>query len=474
MVDDIHARALMQLCQVKGWKLIAIGDYDQIPSINVGDPHRLLINHGATTCYLQNITRQRENKELLNIVKESVLGSIDNAFRLLNNSTISRSADKIISAFYDNFNLFIKTDSQKMADEINSEVNKRIGINDNKIFASNDKNTILHARLYDDANVQEIHSGIREIKDKHEYFAAFDIYDQDKIAVATLSNSERIALNDMIHQRLIQKEILFDDTPFHVNNGDLNHPLEHDINLSVGDRIICLKNNKNLGVRNGTKGTILSIDDHNITFITDSSKLVTFNAEQYNTFDFGYCYTINKLQGATVQKIICNADSKSHMDRNKFYVTVSRAKSDVTILTDDIDKLHKNAQEWCHKVTSDDFIHDLEDEITENHYKTVGSDYRDEVQRAIDLQHLANVSPAIIAKRNHNKSFDDLSLEHLPCLSDFQPQPEIQKNDVKIEVPAKTIDTPSSTIDKSIKPIVTAPKPKPKKIEQKQKPVFSR
>ena len=131
------------------------------------------------------------------------------------------------------------------------------------------------------------------------------------------------------------------------------------------------------------------------------------------------------------------------MDRNKFYVTVSRAKSDVTILTDDIEKLQKNAQEWCHKVTSDDFTHSLEDEIAENHYKTVGSDYRDEVQRAIDLQHLANLSPAIIAKRNRNKSFDDLSFEHLPCFLDLQPQPEIQRNEVKVEVPTKTIDTQS-------------------------------
>ena len=411
MVDDLHARALMQLCQAKGWKLIAIGDYDQIPSINVGDPHRLLINHGATTCYLQNITRQRENQALLKIVKESVLGSVDNAFHLLN-------------------------------------------------------------------NVQKIHS----IKDNEqrqnatidEYFAALDHYDKDKIAVATLSNFERIALNDKIHQQLIDKEILSNELSFHVNNGDLNNPIEHNINLSVGDRIICLKNDKNLGVRNGTKGFITDINDKNITFRTDSNKIITFNAELYNTFDFGYAMTINKLQGATVQKIICNADSKSHMDRNKFYVTVSRAKSDVTILTDDVDKLQKNAQEWCHKVTSDDFIHNLEDEIAENHYKTAGSDYRDEVQRAIDLQNLANVSPAVIAKRNRNKSFDDLSFEYLPCLSDFQPQPEIQKNDVKIEVPAKTIDTSPPIIDNSIKPIVTAHKPKSKKFEQKQKPVFSR
>ena len=105
----------------------------------------------------------------------------------------------------------------------------------------------------------------------------------------------------MIHQRLIQKEILFDDTPFHVNNGDLNNPLEHDINLSVGDRIICLKNDKNLGVHNGTKDFITDINDNFITFRTDSNKVITFNAEQYNTFDFGYAMTVNKLQGATVQ-----------------------------------------------------------------------------------------------------------------------------------------------------------------------------
>ena len=96
------------------------------------------------------------------------------------------------------------------------------------------------------------------------------------------------------------------------------------------------------------------------------------------------------------------------------------------------------------------------------------------MQRAIDLQNLADVSPAIIAKRNRNKSFDELSFEHLPYFSDLQPQPEIQKNDVKIEVPAKTIDTPPPVIDNSTKPVVTAPKPKTKKIEQKRKSEFFR
>jgi len=106
------------------------------------------------------------------------------------------------------------------------------------------------------------------------------------------------------------------------------------------------------------------------------------------------------------------------MDRNKFYVSVSRAKSDVTILTDDIDKLHKNAQDWCHKVTSDDFIHDLEDEIAENQAKTVGSDYKDKFQRAIDLQNLAVLSPVAIAERNKiRERYGEVTWDKLPSFS---------------------------------------------------------
>ena len=480
MVDDIHARALMQLCQAKGWKLIAIGDYDQIPSINVGDPHRFLINHGVTTCYLKNINRQRENKELLNIVKESVLGSVDNAFRLLNNSTISKAADKIIASFKNNVShIFIKTDSKKMADEINSEVNKRIRNSNNKIFASNDENIIHQAEL-NGKSISDIHSGIRQIKDKVQrqnatvdaYFAALHLYSQDKIAVATLSNSERISINDKIHQQLVKKGFLNRsiERAFAVSNGDLYHPQTHVINISVGNRIICLKNDKSLGVRNGTKGKVININNDFITFKTDSSKVITFNADEYNTFGFGYAMTINKLQGATVQKIICNADSYSHMDRNKFYVTVSRAKSDVTILTDDIEKLQKNAQVWCHKATFDDFINNLQNDIDENQFRIVGSDFKDKFQRAEELRQRATLSPAVIAERNRfREKFGEISFNNMlsfsPAFDNLrfnslqnspQPQHEVKKslpvvNHIQPTKPPAQPTTPISPVKKKIK-----------------------
>ena len=189
--------------------------------------------------------------------------------------------------------------------------------------------------------------------------------------------------------------------------------------------------------------------------------------------------TVNKLQGATVQKIICNVDSKSHMDRNKFYVTVSRAKSDVTILTDDIDKLKKNAQEWCHKVTSDDFIHNLEDEIAENQTKTVSSDYKDKFQRAKDLQELTKLSPAIIAERNKiREKYGKVTWDNLPSFSSAF-------DSLRFAPPATTLTTPKPAENKVIQliktePVVKSPvpsAPKPKKstqMEQKHSSGFFR
>ncbi len=353
LVDDIHARALMQLCAAKGWKLLAIGDYDQIPPINVGNPHKFLIHHGATTCFLQNITRQRENLELLKVVKESVLGSVDTSFNLL--------GDKI-------------------------------------------------------KQIENSHQ--RQIAVVDDYFDSLKKYPQDKIAVATLSNSDRISTNELIHERLIQQGKLSDEKSFHISNGALNNPIEREIKISVGDRIICLKNDKRIGVRNGTRGKILDIDNFGkITMQIDSGHIISFSSDSYNCFDLGYAMTLNKLQGATVQKIICNADSHSHFDRNKFYVTVSRAKLDASIFTDDKQKLQEDAQRWCHKITSDDFIQNLQSQIQENQSRVLHSDYLSQAHRAALLQKKF-CSPELI-QYNRNlirEKFDSVTINNISDL----------------------------------------------------------
>ncbi len=148
---------------------------------------------------------------------------------------------------------------------------------------------------------------------------------------------------------------------------------------------------------------------------TDSGHIISFSSNSYNCFDLGYAMTLNKLQGATVQKIICNADSNSHFDRNKFYVAVSRAKLDATIFTDDKKKLQEDAQSWCHKVTSDNFILNLQSQIQENQSRVVHSDYLSQSQRASLLQTKFS-SPELI-QRNRNLTRDEFDTPNIDNLS---------------------------------------------------------
>ena len=176
------------------------------------------------------------------------------------------------------------------------------------------------------------------------------------------------------------------------------------------------------------------------------------------------------------------------MDRNKFYVTVSRAKSDVTILTDNVDKLQKNAQEWCHKVTSDDFIHNLEDEIDENQTKIVGNDYKNKFQRAIDLQNLAELSPVDIAERNQiREKYGEVTWDKLPSFSPTFDSLRFSTSNqsTQKETNIKTTPLPQNE-SKKVEPVIshkshsetsvqTLPKPqKSKKIEPKRNSGFSR
>lgn len=98
--------------------------------------------------------------------------------------------------------------------------------------------------------------------------------------------------------------------------------------FSKGDRIIFLKNDKSLGVKNGKLGTIEDIqrDGENsfrISVRGDDGKLVSFSSRDYDRIDHGYATTIHKAQGVTADRVYVLAGSMH--DRELSYVSMSRA-----------------------------------------------------------------------------------------------------------------------------------------------------
>ena len=94
------------------------------------------------------------------------------------------------------------------------------------------------------------------------------------------------------------------------------------------DRVYFLKNDKSLGVMNGTLGTIEATKDGAITIRLDrdertkTDRCVTVTMDRYNQLDYGYAATIHKAQGVTVDRSYVLASQ--YLDAHSTYVGMSR------------------------------------------------------------------------------------------------------------------------------------------------------
>ena len=96
-----------------------------------------------------------------------------------------------------------------------------------------------------------------------------------------------------------------------------------------GDRIIFLRNERSMGVKNGSLGTILKMDEHAMSVRLDAGSVVSFDTTKYRDLDYGYAATIHKAQGTTVDRSFVLATL--HFDKHTTYVSMSRHRDDVTL-----------------------------------------------------------------------------------------------------------------------------------------------
>lgn len=109
--------------------------------------------------------------------------------------------------------------------------------------------------------------------------------------------------------------------------------------LAVGDEIICLRNDRRLGVRNGTTATITGIAAHleAITVAVDRDTSLTLPTDylQAGHVGYGYATTVHKSQGVTVDRaFLLGSDA---LYREAGYVGLSRARhgSDLYLVAGD-------------------------------------------------------------------------------------------------------------------------------------------
>lgn len=116
----------------------------------------------------------------------------------------------------------------------------------------------------------------------------------------------------------------------------------------VGDRIMCLQNDKKLRVFNGMQGILAKLNGPYLTMESDGTKYTcrydkrAFNSPnkpEYNRgvipFDYAYCVTAHKFQGSEGDNIVVLEQKCSRWSHTRWaYTAASRAKKHLTWILD--------------------------------------------------------------------------------------------------------------------------------------------
>ena len=106
--------------------------------------------------------------------------------------------------------------------------------------------------------------------------------------------------------------------------------------FAAGDRVMFLKNERGLGVKNGTLGTVEGIEAGGRLLVRldgvgadGSVRRVSFELRDYGHVDHGYAATMHKAQGVTVDR--AHVLASAHMDRHASYVALTRHRDGVAL-----------------------------------------------------------------------------------------------------------------------------------------------
>lgn len=181
--------------------------------------------------------------------------------------------------------------------------------------------------------------------------------EQHKTVILTAANRDRREINQAIRAQLVKRGQLTagrEITVVEPNSGK-----ESKREFAPGDKVIFLKNDYKLGLRNGQTGIVTGFGNTANTLIVESNaQKIVIDTQLYNAIDHGYAMTGHKAQGITVDRVLVHLDSSQKFlnSRNAYYVDISRARQHVQVYTDDTEKIKSQIKSFEKKLTLEDFI----------------------------------------------------------------------------------------------------------------------
>jgi len=347
---------LMEMADHAGARFILVGDRLQKNAVEAGKPFELLQKAGIVGAEMTEISRQkvedlqlavaaavrRENATALGHLRERIVEIPDKGAlleRIAGDILLKHPADR------DNALLIVPLNDDRQA--LNALV--RQGLQERGDIAPNAiERDVLVSTRFTDAQTQStayykpemiVRFG-RDYRsmgvERGEYGKVVGVDRPGHVVELAMSDGRRIAWTPEKHGKVETYESEKRD-------------------IAVGDELRFTRNNKEMGVNNGTLGKVEEIRGNSIVLATKDGPVTLRAGEKAEAhWDYAYAMTVHASQGKTTQdaNFLITSDSGRAMGERSFYVGITRPRTDMTVYTDSADKAVKLIQEVQNKTSA--------------------------------------------------------------------------------------------------------------------------
>lgn len=350
---------IRQMDRAEVARVVLVGDIDQLEGVGAGSPFKLMQTAGMKTATMDDIRRQRDPR-LLEAVKKTISGDINAAFENLAGKIHQPGSQMTLETSVANQFLALSPDQRAQTGIVtptnavrrNITAEIREALKHEGSIGTEDKTlrTLSPARLstaeasdprsYQAGDIVMTYRDVKSVKmlANTEYRVVDRTADGRGITVLNPATKEEIALPVMDLPKLARTIDAF---------------TEEKVEVSVGEPVKFRLSDGEQGVSNGDRGTITEINQDSVTVqMASGDKLeVSDSSLAAKGIEQAYALTAHDFQGKTVDRIlIAMTADESLATQRSFYVAISRAKNDLSLTTNDAERLAKNIQETVGEV----------------------------------------------------------------------------------------------------------------------------
>lgn len=353
MVDTRSMNTILKTAQEREIKVVLVGDTRQHEAVQAGRAFDQLMKEGMKTDEISQIVRQKEER-FRDLVKDLSQGKAENAInRVKEVGKVYEIRDEIKEGnrteYFDNSKqryktmaeLYVASSNKGSVLAVAPTNNERRQINEAVRTELKEKGEIAKEGLETEILVNKNITGA-ERKLAQNYQAG------DKVGYLYGSKQHGIEAGEYL--RVTKVDVSSNNITVAKNNGqEITYNPEKlygikDVyksesrEFAIGDKIVFKEKNKDLEINSGNLGRVERVSENSLLVKMENGEAKLVSNKDLKHTDHAYCMTSHKGQGTTVDSVIIHINSEhrdSMVNKTMAYVAISRAKSEVSIVTND-------------------------------------------------------------------------------------------------------------------------------------------